>query len=144
MPMSARSAEYSMQPGSGEARAGQRKAAEAGCRKPQVASSKSEKNLFIIPPPNNHIRDGPLNLQDSRIAIIGLGYVGLPLLVEFAKQYPTLGFDIQRKRIEQLRQHQDLTLEVSEEELKGATHARYSDNPDDLRDCNVYIFTVPT
>ena len=85
-----------------------------------------------------------MKLQETRVAIIGLGYVGLPLLVEFAKQYPTLGFDIHEKRIEELRQHKDHTLEVSEEELRNASHARYSCDPEDLADCNVYIFTVPT
>lgn len=89
-------------------------------------------------------KERQLKLQDSRIAIIGLGYVGLPLLVEFAKKYPTLGFDIQKKRIEELRRHHDHTLEVSEEELRSAAQARFSNDPEDLRDCNVYIFTVPT
>ncbi len=85
-----------------------------------------------------------MNLQNIRIAVIGLGYVGLPLLVEFGKQYPTIGFDLNADRIRQLKQHTDLTLEVSHEELSAATHAEYSNDHDDLAACNVFIVTVPT
>ena len=85
-----------------------------------------------------------LQLSDLKIAIIGLGYVGLPLAVEFGKQLPVVGFDIQQKRIQELQSGQDHTLEVSPEELKQATHLSYSANLDDLRNCNFFIVTVPT
>ena len=85
-----------------------------------------------------------LQLSDLKIAIIGLGYVGLPLAVEFGKQLPVVGFDIQQKRIQELQSGQDHTLEVSPEELKQATHLSYSANLDDLRSCNFFIVTVPT
>ena len=84
------------------------------------------------------------NLSDTQIAIIGLGYVGLPLAVEFGKHYPTLGFDISKRRIEALQQGEDHTLEVSTQELQQATHLSYSADIDDLRRANVYIVTVPT
>ena len=85
-----------------------------------------------------------LQLSDLKIAIIGLGYVGLPLAVEFGKQLPVVGFDIQQKRIQELQSGQDHTLEVSPEELKQATQLTYSTNLDDLRSCNFFIVTVPT
>ena len=85
-----------------------------------------------------------LQLSDLKIAIIGLGYVGLPLAVEFGKQLPVVGFDIQQKRIQELQSGQDHTLEVSPEELKQAIHLSYSANLDDLRSCNFFIVTVPT
>ncbi len=85
-----------------------------------------------------------LQLSDLKIAIIGLGYVGLPLAVEFGKQLPVVGFDIQQKRIQELQSGQDHTLEVSSEELKQATQFTYSANLDDLRSCNFFIVTVPT
>ena len=85
-----------------------------------------------------------LQLSDLKIAIIGLGYVGLPLAVEFGKQLPVVGFDIQQKRIQELKSGQDHTLEVSSEELKQAMQLTYSANLDDLRSCNFFIVTVPT
>jgi UDP-N-acetyl-D-galactosamine dehydrogenase len=84
------------------------------------------------------------NPQDTRIAIIGLGYVGLPLAVEFGKRYDTLGFDIRPARIEELRRGHDQTLEVSAGELAAATRLRYAHEAEALRDCNVFIVTVPT
>ena len=85
-----------------------------------------------------------LQLSDLKIAIIGLGYVGLPLAVEFGKKLPVVGFDIQQKRIQELKSGQDHTLEVSPEELKQAMHLSYSANLDDLRSSNFFIVTVPT
>ena len=82
--------------------------------------------------------------MDSKIAIIGLGYVGLPLAVEFGKKFETLGFDINQKRISELNAGRDSTLEVSESELAGTTMLSFSDNVSDLKNCNVYIVTVPT
>jgi UDP-N-acetyl-D-galactosamine dehydrogenase len=84
------------------------------------------------------------NIADSQLAIIGLGYVGLPLAVEFGKHYTTLGFDINTTRISELNKGEDHTLEVSSEELKQADNLSYSSNLDDLRRANVYIVTVPT
>ncbi|SDT95537.1 UDP-N-acetyl-D-galactosamine dehydrogenase [Pseudomonas pohangensis] len=85
-----------------------------------------------------------LELKDARIAVIGLGYVGLPLAVEFGKRYPTTGFDIRAARIDELRQGKDATLEVSAEELAASAQLSFSASPEDLRACNVYIVTVPT
>jgi UDP-N-acetyl-D-glucosamine/UDP-N-acetyl-D-galactosamine dehydrogenase len=83
-------------------------------------------------------------LEDSKIAVIGLGYVGLPLAVEFGKRYATLGFDINAARVEELRGGRDSTLEVDAAELAAATRLAFSTVLDDLRACNVYIVTVPT
>jgi len=85
-----------------------------------------------------------LNLENMKIAVIGLGYVGLPLLVEFGKRYPCLGFDLNEQRIQSLSQHQDDTLELSGDELAEARQASFSSNPSDLAACTVYIVTVPT
>lgn len=78
------------------------------------------------------------------IAIIGLGYVGLPLAVEFGKKFPTIGFDINERRIEELKQGKDSTLEVEPENLKTAIHLSFSTNLDDISKCNFFIVTVPT
>ncbi|WP_447937100.1 nucleotide sugar dehydrogenase [Thermomonas fusca] len=86
----------------------------------------------------------PQTLKDTKIAIIGLGYVGLPLAVEFGKQYATTGFDINSARIAELKQGRDSTLEVEPELLAQATGLRFSDQLDDIAGCNVYIVTVPT
>lgn len=82
--------------------------------------------------------------HDVRIAIIGLGYVGLPLAVEFGKLYPTLGFDINENRILQLEKGIDSTLEVSSEELLASKHLEFSSSVDSLNKANVFIVTVPT
>ncbi|WOE30881.1 MULTISPECIES: Vi polysaccharide biosynthesis UDP-N-acetylglucosamine C-6 dehydrogenase TviB [unclassified Acinetobacter] len=83
-------------------------------------------------------------LSDLNIAIIGLGYVGLPLAVEFGQKVPVLGFDIHQKRIDELRSGQDHTLEVSSKELAAATYLSYSADVADLKRCNFFIVTVPT
>jgi UDP-N-acetyl-D-glucosamine/UDP-N-acetyl-D-galactosamine dehydrogenase len=83
-------------------------------------------------------------MQDARIAVIGLGYVGLPLAVEFGKQYDTVGFDINQARIEELRGGRDSTLEVEPELMVQATRLTFTAGLDDIRACNVYIVTVPT
>ncbi|MEN8384726.1 Vi polysaccharide biosynthesis UDP-N-acetylglucosamine C-6 dehydrogenase TviB [Acinetobacter towneri] len=85
-----------------------------------------------------------LQISELKIAVIGLGYVGLPLAVEFGKKMPVVGFDIHQKRIQELQSGQDHTLEVSPEELKQAIHLSYSANLDDLNSCNFFIVTVPT
>ncbi|RDI97064.1 Vi polysaccharide biosynthesis UDP-N-acetylglucosamine C-6 dehydrogenase TviB [Dyella solisilvae] len=84
------------------------------------------------------------NLEDTKLAIIGLGYVGLPLAVEFGKRYDTVGFDINHGRIDELCAGQDNTLEVSAEELAASPRLRFSAQLADLADRNVYIVTVPT
>jgi UDP-N-acetyl-D-galactosamine dehydrogenase len=80
----------------------------------------------------------------KKIAIIGLGYVGLPLAVEFGKYRPVLGFDINQKRIAELSSGKDHTLECSPEQLLAANHLSYSSQLDDLQDCQIFIVTVPT
>jgi UDP-N-acetyl-D-galactosamine dehydrogenase len=84
------------------------------------------------------------DLADVRPAIVGLGYVGLPLAVEFGRHYPTVGFDINCARIDELRHRRDSTLEVSADELAAATQLTYSTELNDIASCNVYIVTVPT
>jgi UDP-N-acetyl-D-galactosamine dehydrogenase len=85
-----------------------------------------------------------LDLSRARIGILGLGYVGLPLAVELGKRYPTIGFDVKAARIAELRAGRDSSLEVEPEELAAVPHLTYTERADDLRDCNVYIVTVPT
>lgn len=80
----------------------------------------------------------------NNIAIIGLGYVGLPLAVEFGKSQSVIGFDINSERIHELKNGEDKTLEVDSVELSKATHLHFSDNSDDLKESNIYIITVPT
>jgi UDP-N-acetyl-D-glucosamine/UDP-N-acetyl-D-galactosamine dehydrogenase len=87
---------------------------------------------------------GTTQTLDIKIGIIGLGYVGLPLAVEFSKHFPVLGFDLKRARVDELTRAHDSTLEISTEELRAARNLRYSTQAADLADCNVYIITVPT
>ena len=86
----------------------------------------------------------PLSSADFKIGIIGLGYVGLPLSVEFGKKFPTLGFDINKTRVAELASGKDHTLECSPEELASAKHLTFSTDSQQLSTCNVYIVTVPT
>jgi UDP-N-acetyl-D-galactosamine dehydrogenase len=85
-----------------------------------------------------------LNLRKCRIAVLGLGYVGLPLAVEFGRRFTTVGFDVKPKRIAQLRAGRDTTLEVSRTELKAARHLSFTSKLQDLKGCEVFIVTVPT
>ena len=85
-----------------------------------------------------------LDIKNIKIAVIGLGYVGLPLAVEFGKHLPVVGFDINASRIEALCAGTDHTLEVSDEELTQASHLNYSSDIQALKDCNFFIVTVPT
>ncbi|TIC78988.1 Vi polysaccharide biosynthesis UDP-N-acetylglucosamine C-6 dehydrogenase TviB [Crenobacter intestini] len=85
-----------------------------------------------------------LNLNNTKLAIIGLGYVGLPLAVEFGKKRSTVGFDINAKRVAELRSGQDHTLEVDPQELKKALNLSFTTDLESLRNCNVFIVTVPT
>ena len=85
-----------------------------------------------------------LSIDEAKVGVIGLGYVGLPLAVEFGKLMPTVGFDININRINELRSGKDSTLEVDEAELAEAARLSYSHQLDDLKACNVFIVTVPT
>jgi UDP-N-acetyl-D-galactosamine dehydrogenase len=85
-----------------------------------------------------------IKTEDARIAMIGLGYVGLPLAVAFAHHYPVVGFDINARRVRELQGGVDSTLEVGREELADLPNLSYSDDPQAIADCNVYIITVPT
>jgi UDP-N-acetyl-D-galactosamine dehydrogenase len=89
--------------------------------------------------------EAPLrSLEDLRIGVIGLGYVGLPLALEFGKRYPVVGFDIDPRRVEQLRAGRDVTREADADELAAARNLSYSTDREDLKSCNFYIVTVPT
>jgi len=90
-------------------------------------------------------------MSDIKIAVIGLGYVGLPLAVEFARKYPVVGFDISAKRINELKEGHDRTLEVDDKALKEVMHIKkpgkgitFNEDIDSIKDCNYYIITVPT
>ncbi len=85
-----------------------------------------------------------LSLRKCRIGVVGLGYVGLPLAVEFGKHFDTVGFDVKPGRIAELKAGRDSTLETTRKELKNATHLSFTANLADLRKCRVYIVTVPT
>lgn len=84
------------------------------------------------------------DIKKLRIGVVGLGYVGLPLVVEFGKQYPTVGFDVKAARIAELKQGEDSTLEVSSEEIALATGLSLTQDVHDLRDCNFLVVAVPT
>ena len=84
------------------------------------------------------------DLADVRLGVIGLGYVGLPLAVEFGRKYPTVGFDINRVRIQELSGGTDSTLEVDSGELRQAGLLTFTADAEALRECNTYIVTVPT
>lgn len=85
-----------------------------------------------------------LDLESARIGVLGLGYVGLPLAVAFGRLWPTVGFDINAARIEELQAGSDRTLEVESHELDSAKNLSFSSDAADLSDCNVYVVTVPT
>ena len=84
------------------------------------------------------------DLESARVAVIGLGYVGLPLAVEFGKKNATIGFDIDVERVAQLNAGHDRTLEVSDEELAASERIAFTADADEIKDCDVYIVTVPT
>jgi len=83
-------------------------------------------------------------LDNLRLAVVGLGYVGLPLAVEFGKKYSVVGFDVKKARVAELRRGRDHTLETTSAELKSANRLRFSADPADLQKCRVFIVTVPT
>lgn len=84
------------------------------------------------------------DINNIRIGVIGLGYVGLPLAVEFGRKYPTVGFDVKTSRIDELIGGTDSTLEVPDDELAQATQLTYSSTVDELTECNFFVVTVPT
>jgi UDP-N-acetyl-D-galactosamine dehydrogenase len=85
-----------------------------------------------------------MKLEGQKLAVVGLGYVGLPLAVEFGRKRPVIGFDINARRIEQLRSGEDITLETSREELAAAAHLSFTTEVAELQGCTVFIVTVPT
>lgn len=94
-----------------------------------------------------------MELASSKIGVVGLGYVGLPLAVEFAKKYPTIGYDINPRRVNELSEGHDATLEVSDDDLKSVTKKQHSSHQlgisfttelSEIKDCNIFIVTVPT
>ena len=82
--------------------------------------------------------------REARLAVIGLGYVGLPLAVEFGKHYAVVGFDVNARRLDELRAGRDRTLETTSGELRAAVRLSFSAQIEDLRDVDVFIVTVPT
>lgn len=85
-----------------------------------------------------------MNIDNKKIAIIGLGYVGLPLAVEFGKVRPVLGFDINEARVAELRSGKDRTLEVTSADLASASRLGFTSDASDLGECGIFIVTVPT
>ena len=85
-----------------------------------------------------------MKLKEINIAVIGQGYVGLPLAIEFGKNWPVVGFDINKKRIEELKLGFDGTKEANKSQIKSAKQLRFSYNIDEISKCNVYVVTVPT
>jgi UDP-N-acetyl-D-galactosamine dehydrogenase len=85
-----------------------------------------------------------IGLRNCKVGIVGLGYVGLPLAVEFGKHFDTVGFDIKPERIRQLRAGNDVTLETTKAELRGAKRLSFSSELKSLKSCRVYVVTVPT
>ena len=83
-------------------------------------------------------------MKNKKIALIGLGYVGLPLAVEFGKKFEVIGFDISKDRIDLLKKNEDLNLEINKNEFATSSYLSFSNSIDDIKDCNIYIVTVPT
>ncbi len=82
--------------------------------------------------------------MDFKIAVIGLGYVGLPLAVEFGKKFPTVGYDISESRVVELNSGLDTTLEATPDELASANQLSFTTTPSEIESCNIFIVTVPT
>lgn len=85
-----------------------------------------------------------ITLNEAKLCVVGLGYVGLPLAVEFGHRYHTIGFDLDSARIEELKSGQDSTLEVPHDQLVAAEMLSYTNEVENLKDCNIYIVAVPT
>src|SRR5262245_12776190 len=86
----------------------------------------------------------PSTLENVRIGIIGLGYVGLPLAVYMARHFPVVGFDVKEARVSELAEHRDRTGEVTDGEFAAARTISFTADVEGLRDCNFYVVTVPT
>ena len=84
------------------------------------------------------------DIKKNKIGILGLGYVGLPLFIEFSKHMHVVGFDINKKRIEDLNNHYDTNLDITKSQLKNISNSIFTNKKDALSDCNIYIVTVPT
>ena len=85
-----------------------------------------------------------INGNDIKVCVIGLGYVGLPLAIAFSKKYSTIGYDKDLNRIEELRNEYDRTLEISKDNLSGLKNLKFHFDKNFVKDCNIYIITVPT
>jgi UDP-N-acetyl-D-galactosamine dehydrogenase len=83
-------------------------------------------------------------MKNKKIALIGLGYVGLPLAVEFGKKFEVIGFDTSKDRIDLLKKNEDPNLEINKNEFATSSYLSFSNSIDDIKDCNIYIVTVPT
>jgi UDP-N-acetyl-D-galactosamine dehydrogenase len=99
---------------------------------------------FNKSPPSIFKKERMLDLSGNKIAVIGLGYVGLPLALEFSKKYEVVGFDINSKRVAELNGGKDSTFEISPAELSSAKNIKFTGQIDELKSCNVLIVTVPT
>src|SRR5450631_4347297 len=87
---------------------------------------------------------GMFNFRKCRVGIVGLGYVGLPLAVEFGKHFDTVGFDVKPERIRELKAGRDSTREASAEEIQSASRLQFTTRLQDLKRCGVMVVTVPT
>src|ERR1019366_5467671 len=87
---------------------------------------------------------GMLSLRNCRVGVVGLGYVGLPIAIEFGKHFVTIGFDIKRERISELRAAKDSTLEIDKNEFRAAENLKFTFQAQDLKNCTVFVVTVPT
>ena len=85
-----------------------------------------------------------LSLRNCRVGVVGLGYVGLPLAIEFGKHFATIGFDIKRERISELRAGRDSTLEIDKNDFRAAENLKFTFQAQDLKNCTVFVVTVPT
>jgi UDP-N-acetyl-D-glucosamine/UDP-N-acetyl-D-galactosamine dehydrogenase len=103
-----------------------------------------ERSTFAELPVPDHPAKVLEDVSQARLAVVGLGYVGLPLAVEFGKRYRVVGFDISSSRVKALKAGRDLTLEVRDDELRDATRLRFTTDVAELADCNIFIVTVPT
>ena len=83
-------------------------------------------------------------MKNKKLAVIGLGYVGLPLAGEFGKKFEVIGFDVNKNRVDQIKKNEDTNLEISKKDFSESVHLNCSNIIDDIKDCNIYIVTVPT
>ena len=103
-----------------------------------------KKGLFIIPLGVEYRIHMSINMDNLKLVVIGLGYVGLPLAVEFGRKFQTTGFDINQSRVDELLKGVDRTLETSSEDLSSSSFLRFTTNKKDIIGADVYIVTVPT